>query len=76
MNNDYYDTISTLEQSGVHPDYIQGWAGAYMGGPKREEQRGTDAYDAGYADGEAGTTETAGLWTAAEMKARLISRGG
>ena len=47
----YYETIDKLEKMGVEQDYIQGWAGGYLASPKREEQRVTKAYAAGYEDG-------------------------
>jgi hypothetical protein len=60
MDKMYYETIDTLEKSGTNPEYIQGWVGGYLGNPKREEQRITDAYGTGYEDGRAGTTANAG----------------
>ena len=41
-----------MQKATVDPEYIQGWVGGYMGNPKREEQRITEAYEAGYAAGE------------------------
>lgn len=49
----YYETVDKLEKMGVDKDYIQGWIGGYLGNPKREEQRVTEAYEAGYEDGSA-----------------------
>jgi len=49
----YYETVDKLEKMGVDRDYIQGWIGGYLGNPKREEQRVTEAYEAGYQDGSA-----------------------
>jgi hypothetical protein len=60
MDKMYYETIDTLEKSGTNPDYIQGWVGGYLGNPKREEQRVTDAYENGYEDGRARNTDNAG----------------
>lgn len=51
MSNPYYDAIDRMEKSGVDPDYINGWACGYLHNPKREEQRLTGAYEAGYAHG-------------------------
>lgn len=62
MDKMYYETIDTLEKSGTNPEYIQGWVGGYLGNPKREEQRITDAYDTGYEDGQARTTDNAGKY--------------
>lgn len=49
----YYETVDKLEKMGVDREYIQGWIGGYLGNPKREEQRLTEAYEAGYEDGSA-----------------------
>ena len=43
----------------VNDDYILGWQEGYQGSPKVEEQRLTDAYEAGYADGEKKSIESA-----------------
>jgi hypothetical protein len=51
MNKAYRDTIDLLEKKGVDPEYINGWASGYLHNPKREEQRLTPAYEAGYKDG-------------------------
>lgn len=51
MSNAYYETINTMEKTGVSPEYINGWACGYLHNPKREEQRVNDAYEAGYTDG-------------------------
>lgn len=48
----YYEAIDKMETLGVDREYIQGWIGGYMQNPKREEQRVTEAYEAGYEDGE------------------------
>lgn len=53
MDQKYRDTTRTLEQAGVHPEYLLGWQGGYLGHPKREEQRTSDAYEAGYEHGQA-----------------------
>ncbi len=62
MNMSYYETVSQLEKMGANVDYIQGWMGGYLGNPKREEQRITDADSAGYEDGENKTTDHAKEW--------------
>lgn len=51
MGNPYYEAIDRMEKGGVDPDYINGWAGGFLHNPKREEQRASEAYEAGYADG-------------------------
>ena len=55
----YYETIQKLEKTGVDAEYIQGWASGFLGNPRREEQRSSDAYEAGYEDGEARVTDQA-----------------
>ena len=55
----YYDTVARMQKANVDPEYIQGWVGGFMGNPKREEQRVTEAYEAGYAAGE--SRDTAGF---------------
>jgi hypothetical protein len=64
LNSIYYDNITQLEKDAVDPDYIQGWAGGYLGNPKREEQRLTAAYEAGYEDGAARTLDNAASFAA------------
>lgn len=62
MDKAYYDSIDKMEKAGVDPEYIQGWIGGYLQNPKREEQRVTDAYEAGYEDGENKDTTNSGNW--------------
>ena len=62
MNKTYYDTIKQFENDGVDNDYVVGWASGYLGNPKREEQRITDAYNAGYEDGLGKITENVDAW--------------
>ena len=59
MNSNYYETIDLLEKQGVDREYIQGWAGGFLGNSQREEQRLTEAYEAGYGDGCEKNTENA-----------------
>ncbi len=47
----YYNAVDKMQKMQVDPEYIQGWIGGYMGNPKREEQRITEPYEAGYEDG-------------------------
>ncbi len=47
----YHQTISEMEKKNVDAEYIQGWIGGFMGNPKREEQRVTEAYEKGFEDG-------------------------
>lgn len=52
MNTDnYYESVTKMEKAGVDPEYINGWQCGFLINPKREEQRLTDAYNAGYEDG-------------------------
>lgn len=62
MNQFYYDAVTKMEQLGVDDEYIQGWQCGFLKNPKREEQRLTDAYEAGYIDGEEKTTENFANW--------------
>lgn len=52
MNSEYRDFVVKMESEGVNPEYIQGWQGGYLCNPEREEQRVTEAYSAGYEDGQ------------------------
>lgn len=63
MDQTYYDAVTKMEQIGVNDEYIQGWQAGYLQNPQREEQRVTEAYEAGYADGEGKTLDNLGNWT-------------
>jgi hypothetical protein len=62
MDQTYYDTVSRLENMKVSREYMLGWMGGYLQNPMREEQRVTEAYESGYADGGKGTTDSAENW--------------
>ncbi len=62
MANFYYDTISALEEANISRGYINGWASGYLGNPKVEEQRLTEDWEAGYADGKAHNVEQSAQW--------------
>ena len=62
MDQMYRDTTRKLEQAGVDPEYLLGWQGGYLGHPKREEQRASEAYDAGYEHGVAKDGDSYGDW--------------
>ena len=64
MNMVYYETIERLEKMGANPDHVQGWVGGFLGNPQREEQRVTEAYSAGYEDGQNKTIDSAADWKA------------
>jgi hypothetical protein len=51
MNQEYYNAVVTMEKAGTDAEYVQGWQGGYLVNPEREEQRVTEAYNAGYEDG-------------------------
>ncbi len=57
MSNPYYDAVTKMESAGVDPEYILGWQSGYLLSPAREEQRASEAYQAGY---EKGTEKNAG----------------
>ena len=57
MDQAYRDAITKMETAKVDPEYILGWQGGYLGHPEREEQRVTDAYTAGYEDGQEKKTD-------------------
>ena len=52
MNKSYRELTNKMEAAGVDPDYVIGWQGGFLGHPKREKQRASDAYNAGYEDGQ------------------------
>lgn len=62
MNQTYYETIDKMEKQGVDREYINGWASGYLHNPKREVQRLTEAYEAGYEDGWNGKTDGYMAW--------------
>jgi len=62
MDQNYYDFTTKMEKDGVNADYIEGWQSGYVLNPPREEQRLTEAYEAGYADGQAKNTEGYTAW--------------
>ena len=62
MNQAYRDAVTQMEKLEVQDEYVQGWQGGFLGHPQREEQRLTDAYQAGYEDGRAKSTENFANW--------------
>lgn len=62
MNQFYYDAVTKMEEMGVDEEYIQGWQAGFLQNPKREEQRVTEAYEAGYDDGEEKNLDNLGNW--------------
>ena len=66
MNQDYRNAISKMEDMKVTSEYILGWQGGFLGHPKREEQRLSEAYEAGYDDGEEKSTDNFSNWLASD----------
>ena len=62
MNQIYRDATTEMEAKHVQQEYILGWQGGFLGHPLREEQRLSDAYQAGYDDGSAKTTDNFSNW--------------
>lgn len=62
MNTEYYEAINKMEKANVSREYVVGWASGYLQNPQREEQRLNEAYEAGYADGEAKNADGFDEW--------------
>ncbi len=62
MDQTYRDAVAQMEEMKVQSEYVLGWQGGYLGHPLREEQRLTEAYEAGYEDGQAKTTDNFPNW--------------
>jgi len=62
MNQAYRDAVTQMEEMNVQEEYMLGWQGGFLGHPLREEQRITEAYQAGYDDGREKTTENFANW--------------
>lgn len=62
MDQTYRDAVTRMEELGVDPEYVLGWQGGYLGHPAREEQRITDAYQAGFEDGQEQETGNFESW--------------
>ena len=62
MNSEYYESIDKMEKAKVSREYIVGWARGYLHNPMREEQRVTEAYEAGYSDGSEKKTDNYNSW--------------
>ncbi len=65
MDQAYRDAVTQMEEMKVQSEYLLGWQGGYLGHPLREEQRLTEAYQAGYDDGQAKTTDNFANWVEA-----------
>ncbi len=62
MNQAYRDATTQMEELKVQEEYVLGWQGGFLGHPQREEQRINEAYEAGYEDGRARSTENFSNW--------------
>ena len=62
MDQAYRDAVTQMEEMKVQAEYLLGWQGGYLGHPQREEQRLTEAYEAGYEDGQAKSTDNFASW--------------
>ena len=52
MNKEYFDKVTELENMKANEQYVLGWQEGYQDAHEVEEQRMTDAYQAGYEDGK------------------------
>ena len=55
-----------MEKELVNREYVTGWATGFLRSPKVEEQRVTEAYDAGYQDGMDQKVDGFVSWTSAK----------
>lgn len=58
----YHAALKTMQDAKASPQYCHGWASGVLANTPLEEQRVTDAYSAGYADGAAGDAEGYKKW--------------
>jgi hypothetical protein len=61
-SQEYRDATTKMEKMGVDSEYVLGWQGGYLGHPMREEQRLSEAYEAGYEDGKENNTDNFDKW--------------
>ena len=64
MDQFYYEAVDQMQKMKVDRNYMLGWIGGYMSNPKIEEQRLTESYEAGYADGGSKETSNFKKWGA------------
>jgi hypothetical protein len=62
MDTTFYKAVKKMEQMGVAQEYMLGWIGGYLQNPPREEQRVSEAYEAGYEDGGNRVTDNFEEW--------------
>jgi hypothetical protein len=63
MDKTYYDFTTKMEEANVDDEYIQGWQMGYLDMPDREEQRITEAWQAGKDDGADKNMDNYSNWT-------------
>jgi hypothetical protein len=61
-SQEYRDATTKMENMSVDAEYVLGWQGGYLGHPMREEQRLSEAYEAGYEDGKEKNTGNFDKW--------------
>jgi hypothetical protein len=61
-SQEYRDATTKMENMSVDSEYVLGWQGGYLGHPMREEQRLSEAYEAGYEDGKEKNTGNFDKW--------------
>ena len=62
MNETYRNAVVKMEEQGVQEEYVLGWQCGGLGQQQREETRTTEAYNAGYEDGQEKNLTNIGNW--------------
>lgn len=62
MNMEYYNSVVEMEKAGASAEFVLGWQCGYLLNPEREEQRLTEAYEAGYEAGKEKDMEAYKNW--------------
>lgn len=62
MNMEYYNATVEMEKAGTDAEFVLGWQCGYLLNPEREEQRLTEAYEAGYEAGKEKDMEAYKNW--------------
>ncbi|MBX2839124.1 MAG: hypothetical protein KTR35_19865 [Gammaproteobacteria bacterium] len=62
----YHATLKEMHEAGVDKDYHHGWASGALENTPLEEQRVTEAYTAGYEDGQNGVLDGYKSWLIAK----------
>jgi hypothetical protein len=57
MNREYYDATVKMEAANTQLEFVLGWQCGYLCNPEREEQRITEAYEAGFEAAKESDTE-------------------